>query len=158
MGQATMPDESQEDVSVHGLCKWGTSVLFDMLIINLDAGSYMRQTSEKDLETAHKENRDKYLQPCLDCRRYFNPMVYSADIITGTKAVAAQQRLALLLSNNMKREYSEMCGFVRANMSIVIVISNSLLLQVSREKEVYIHQRPDLVDGAVMGLLSPCRV
>ena len=29
---------------------------------------------------------------------------------------------------NMKREYSEMCGFVRARMSLAIVRSNSLLL------------------------------
>ena len=74
-----------------------------MRIINLDAGSYLRHTSEKELETAYKENKDKYLQPCLDRRRYFNPMVYSTDRIAGTEAVAAQQHLALLLSNNMKQ-------------------------------------------------------
>ena len=30
MGQATVPDESRADVSVHGVWKWGTSALFDM--------------------------------------------------------------------------------------------------------------------------------
>ena len=29
-GQATVPDESRADVSVHGFWKWGTSALFDI--------------------------------------------------------------------------------------------------------------------------------
>ena len=45
-------------------------------------------------------------------------MVYSADIITGAEALAAQKRLAALLGYKLKWEYSEMCGFVRARMSL----------------------------------------
>ena len=55
-------------------------------------------------------------------------MVYSADGIPRAEALAAQKRLAALLSYKLKREYSEMCGFVRARMSLAIVRSNSLLL------------------------------
>ena len=62
-------------------------------------------------------------------------MVYSADGIHGTEAVAAHRRLAPLLSNKLKREYLEMCGFVRARMSLSIVISNTLLLHGARDKE-----------------------
>ena len=40
-GQATMPDESQADVSIHGFWKWGTTTTFDMKIFILDAGSYL---------------------------------------------------------------------------------------------------------------------
>ena len=58
----------------------------------------------------------------------FNPMVYSTDGIPGTEAVAAQRRLASLLSNKLKREYSEMCGFFRASVALSIVQSNTLLL------------------------------
>ena len=39
-------------------------------------------------------------------------------------------------------------------MSLVIVISNTLLLCGSRDKESYILQRPDLEDGSVMVLLA----
>ena len=46
-------------------------------------------------------------------------MVYFNDGIPGTEAVAA-----LLLSNKLKREYLEMCGFVRDQMSLAIVRSN----------------------------------
>ena len=55
-------------------------------------------------------------------------MVYYADGIPGAEALDAQKRLAALLSYKLKREYSEMCGFVRASMSLEIVRSNSLLL------------------------------
>ena len=55
-------------------------------------------------------------------------MVYSADGIPGVETLFAQKRLAILLSYKLKREYSEMCGILRARMSLAIVISNSLLL------------------------------
>ena len=56
-----------------------------------------------------------------------------------------------------KREYSEMCSFVRARMSLAIVRSNSLLLRGPRDKGARIRQRPELTDGAVMPLLPPWR-
>ena len=76
------------------------------------------------------------------------------DIIPGTNAVAAQQHLASLLSNKLKREYSEICGFIRARMSLAIVMSNTFLLRDTRYKEAYIIQRQDLEDGEVMALLA----
>ena len=106
-----------------------------MHIVNLDAGSYLRQTSAKALATSKKEEKDKHLQLSLDRRLTFTPMVYSTYGIPGTEAVATQQRLASLLSNNLKQEYSEMCVFVRAQMSIAIVRYNTLLPRVARDKE-----------------------
>ena len=152
-----MTDESRADVSVHDLWKWVTFSLLDMQIVNLDVGSYLHQTSTKALATAEREKNDKYVQPCLKCRNYFTRMVYSADGITGTEVVAAQRRLALLLNNNLKWEYLEMCDFVRVQMSLAIVRSNTLLLRGSRDRDAYIHQRPDLVDGSVMALLALLR-
>ena len=61
-------------------------------------------------------------------------MVYSADEIPGAEALAAQKRLAVLLRYKLKREYSEMCGFVRARMSLAILISSSLILRCPRDK------------------------
>ena len=76
-----------------------------MLIVNLDLVSHLRQTSAKALATAEKDKNDKYLHPCLERRNSFTPMVYYADGIPGTEAVVAQQRLALLISNKLEREY-----------------------------------------------------
>ena len=69
--QPRVPDESRVDVSVHGFWKWGTSTLFDMRIVNLDAASYLRQTSAEDLETAEKQKKENYLHSCMEHRKSF---------------------------------------------------------------------------------------
>ena len=129
--------------------------MLNIRIVNLDAGSYLCMMSEKALAKAMKEKKDLYLQACLESRRTFTPMVYSADGIPRVEALAAQKRLAALLSYKLKREYSEMCGFVRALMSLAIVRSNILLLRGPRDKGAHIWQRPDLTDGVVIPLLTP---
>ena len=72
--------------------------MFDIRIFNLDAGSYLRMTSEKDLVKAEKEKKDLHLQACQERRSTFTPMVYSAGGIPGAEALASQKRLATLLS------------------------------------------------------------
>ena len=44
-------------------------------------------------------------------------------------------RIALLLSNNLNQEYSDICDFIRAMMSLAIVRSNTLIPQGVRDKE-----------------------
>ena len=129
--------------------------MFDIRIVNLNTGSYLRMTPEKALAKAEKENKDLYLQACLKHRRTFTPMIYYADGIPGAEALASHKRLAALLSYKLKQEYSEICGFVRANMSLAIVRFKSLLLRGPREKGARIRQRPELTDGTVMSLLVP---
>ena len=51
MVQATVPDESRMDLFIHVFWKWGTTTIFDKLIVNLDAGSYLCHTSVKALAT-----------------------------------------------------------------------------------------------------------
>ena len=82
-------------------------------------------------------------------------MVYSAERIPGAEALSAQNRLAALLSYNMKQEYSEMCGFVRARILLAIVRPNSLLLRGPQDKGGRIWQKPELTDRAVMAFLAP---
>ena len=65
-------------------------------------------------------------------------MVYYAYVIPAVEDLAAKNRLATLLSYKLKQEYSEMCGFVRARMSLEIVRSNSLLICGLRDKELLI--------------------
>ena len=81
-------------------------------------------------------------------------MVYSVDGIPGIEDVAPQGRPASLFCNKLKLEYSEMCEFVIAGMSLVIVRSNTLLLRGVRVKEAYIQQIPNMEDGVVMELLA----
>ena len=132
--------------------------MFDIQNVNLDAGSYLHMTPEKAFAKAEKENKDLYLQACLERRRNFTLMVYSTDRIPGAEVLAAQKRLATLISYKLKREYLEMSVFVKARMSLAILRSNSLLLCGPCEKRARIRQQPDLTDGAVMALLAPGEV
>ena len=84
-------------------------------------------------------------------------MVYSTYGIPGAEALAAQNRLAVQLNYKLKREYSEMCGFLRSRISLAIVRSNCLLLCSPRDKGVCIRERPVMADREMMALLGPWR-
>ena len=58
------------------------------------------------LAKADKEKKDLYLQAFLERRQNFTPMIYAAGRITGAEDLAAKNRLAALLSYNLKQEYS----------------------------------------------------
>ena len=96
-GHVVLPAELRADVSAHGFWNRGTTAMFGIQIVNLDAGSYLRMTPEKALAKAEKEKQDFHLQACLERRRTFTPMVYSADGIPRAEALAAQKRLDALL-------------------------------------------------------------
>ena len=81
-------------------------------------------------------------------------MVYSANGIHRSQALAAQMILAAQLSYKLKWESSEMCGFVWVRMSLAIVRSNSLLPCSPQDKVMRIRQQTELMDGAVMALLA----
>ena len=51
-GQVVVPAELRADVSAHGFWKRGTTAMFDIRIVNLDGGSYLRMTPEKALAKA----------------------------------------------------------------------------------------------------------
>ena len=50
--QLEVPAESRADVSAHGFLNRGTTAMFDIRIVNLDAGSYLCITPEKALAKA----------------------------------------------------------------------------------------------------------
>ena len=53
------------DVSANVLWKRGTTALFDIIIFNLDVGSYLRKTSKKSFLKEEKEKKELYLQVFL---------------------------------------------------------------------------------------------
>ena len=56
--------------------------MFDIKIVNLDDGSYLRMTPKNYAAKKEKDKNDLYLHACLERRCSFSPMVYSADRIT----------------------------------------------------------------------------
>ena len=63
--------------------------MFDIRIVNLGAGSYLRMTPEKAIAKAEKEKMDLYLQAYLERIQNVTPMVYSANRITRAEALDA---------------------------------------------------------------------
>ena len=57
-GQVQLPAESRAEVSAHGFWKRGTTAMFDIRIVKLDADSYLRMTPEKSVATAEKVKKD----------------------------------------------------------------------------------------------------
>ena len=53
-GQVEVHAESRAYVSAHGFWKRGTTTMFDIRIVNFDAGPYLRMTPEKYLAKAEK--------------------------------------------------------------------------------------------------------
>ena len=51
-GQVEVPVASRADINAHGFWKQGTTTMFDIRIVNLYAGSYLRMTPEKALPKA----------------------------------------------------------------------------------------------------------
>ena len=63
--------------------------MFDIRVVNLDVGSYLRMIPQKALAKAENYKKDLYPKACLESRNYFTPMVYSADGISVAEALAA---------------------------------------------------------------------
>ena len=62
LGQVVVPAELRADINTYGFWKGGTTAMFNIRIVKLNAGSYLRMTPEKALAKGDKEKKDLYLQ------------------------------------------------------------------------------------------------
>ena len=58
-GQVTFPAELRDEVSTHRLWKRGTTAMFDVQIVNIDAGSYLHMMPKKALSNLEKNKKGK---------------------------------------------------------------------------------------------------
>ena len=70
-----MHAESRADQSTNGLWKRGKTAMFDIIIFNLNVGSYLRMMTKKSLVKSDKDQKDLYLQSCLERRHAYTTMV-----------------------------------------------------------------------------------
>ena len=128
----TLGNKARGDVLIHGLWERGSGCVLDIHITDTDAPSYKNHTPTKVLERAAKAKKAKYLQPCLDRRRIFMPLVYSVDGIACKEAKEFKKHIACLLEEKWDRPYSELLGYVRGRMGMAIIRSNTVLLRGAR--------------------------
>ena len=102
--------------------------MFDVIIANIDTLSYCCMSPENELSKADKEKREKYLQPYLNHRHHFTPLILSSGGIPVSEVQATALLIASHLRSNLKQYYSYMCGFDWERMSLAIVISYTILI------------------------------
>ena len=144
--------ELRGDIAVHGFWRRGTTAIFDIRVTDTDAPSNRNLDFDKVLQKQEKEKKDKYGAACLERRRHFTPLVFSVDGLQGTEARAASQRLASQLASKWKRNYSDVCGFVRSRLAVALARSSSRCLRADRLGQHRQSQRVQWESGAGLGL------
>ena len=109
------------------------TAIFDIRITDVDAKSHRSMSTLMVLQKHEREKKDKYLQPCLDRRRHFTPLVFSVDGAMGPEADAAVKRLSSLLADKWRRQYLEVCGFVRSRLSLALARATSMCIRGARD-------------------------
>ena len=94
-GQVIVYVESRAEVSAQGFWKRETTTMFDIRIVNFDAGSYLRMTPEKDLAKAEKKKKDSYLQACW--------IVEGLLLLWSTLRTEYQERRPLSVQNKLAK-------------------------------------------------------
>jgi hypothetical protein len=83
----------------------------------------------KVLAQHEREKKKKDIEPCLEQHRHFTPFVVSMDGLLGKEAKTLLKHLSALLSKKWEKPYSEVCGYVNAQISIAIVRATHLCLR-----------------------------
>ena len=116
--------------------------------------SYHNTAPDKVLQKHERQKKGKYLQACLKQRRSFVPFVVSTDGMLGYEANNLIRRLALKLAEKWSFPYSQVCGMVRARVSIAIARATHLCIRGSRIPASKMSRRVQWEDGAGLGLFE----
>ena len=118
---------------MHGFWRAGFTTVFDIRVTDPECDSFRTMETDKLLARHEKEKKKKYAEACQERRRDFTPLVFTVDGCGGVETNAAIKRLAALLAIKWRREYSEVCGYVKSRLSIALVRSASTCLRGSRD-------------------------
>ena len=104
--------------------------IFDVRITDVTEKSYRDGSTNQNLQKGKNMKKRKNLKACLEARRSFTPLVFSAEGCMGKDTQAAFRRLAALLSNKKwYREYAMTCRYVQARLSLSLLISFLCLIR-----------------------------
>jgi hypothetical protein len=113
--------EDHGDILVQGLWACGTACIIDICIRDIDAKYQRSKNPHKVLEAQEREKKKKYLETCLEQRRHFSPFVASTEGLLGKESRTLLKKVFALLAEKWEKLYSEICGYVNAQMSIAMV-------------------------------------
>ena len=146
--QTPTTTEERGDVSCYSFWAKERDTIFNVRITDSDAATHWTVEVSKLLARQEKEKKSKYLQSCHEMRKDFTPLVYTVDGVAGREARTAEKRLAALLADKWKRQYSQMVYHVKVRMQLSLVRTTSLLIRGSRNHQGHCWRIPP--DGAAM--------
>ena len=150
----TTNDGKRGDILLRGIFQCGTDCIIDVRVTDLDCKSNRNSAPEKVLKKHERQKKAKYLQHCLKQRRSFVPFVVSTDGVLGFEANNLLRRIAKKLAEKWDLPYSQICGLVRARVSIAIARTTHLCLRGSRIPANKTSRRILWEDGAGVGLFE----
>ena len=121
------------DISARSFWSRGVTAVFDVRIGDTDCASSRRMNPHAVLKRHEDEKKKKYGEACARSQLHFTPLVFSVDGLEGTEAKAARKRLASRLAAKWGRQYSQVCGFVRARIAFTLVRAASRCLRGTRD-------------------------
>ena len=92
-----------------------------MRVVNTDSASHQSKIPENYLETSEKENKNKYLDNCLDQHQNFAPFLAPQDGLLGVEVEATIKCIASHLPKNWKKPYSRTYEYVKSTVMITLV-------------------------------------
>lgn len=120
------------DILIRGLWERQKDCIIDVRVTNVDSPSYLGREAENIILTQEKEKRDKYESACSDQRRDFSPFVVTTDGLLGPAAKEIVRKLAQILARKWDSQYSVVCSFVRARISVAIARATNRCIRGSR--------------------------
>jgi hypothetical protein len=124
--------EDRGDILIRGLWARGTDCIINVCITDVDARLNRSKSPDKVLAAHESEKKKKYLEARLEQRRHFSPFVVSTDGLFGREAKILLKKLSALLAKKWEKPYSEVCGYINAQMSIAVVRATHLCIRGSR--------------------------
>ena len=151
-GEVTEGIHDRADIMIRGLNKPGVDALIDVCVVNLASKSYRNKKPANVLAQAERDKNRQYLAACREQRREFIPFVVSTTGLVGKQGQLVLKRLASILSKKHKKEYSAVCGYVKAYISVAIARSVHYCLRGSRVPSHKMSRQftPQWEDGAGM--------
>jgi hypothetical protein len=130
--EAATGEDERGDLLIRGFWTADADCILDVCVTDTDSKSYCKRTPFKVLESQEKEKKRKCLGACLENRRHFTPFVLSVDGLLGREVKTFAKRLAGKLAGKWQKPYSQVCGYVKARLSMVAVRATHLCLRGSR--------------------------
>jgi hypothetical protein len=124
--------DDRGDILLCGFWARGMDCIIDVRVTDTDAKSYHYRDPAKVLITQEKEKKCKYLEPCLEQRCHFTPFVCSTKGLLSREAATFAKQLAAKLATKWQHTYLQVCGYVKAQLSIAIVCVTHMCLHGSR--------------------------